>query len=61
MDYNIWIAQDNIRRYREILDHERDVLARAKLEGLIMAEEDKLAYLLRDGSEMEDRVASSQN
>jgi hypothetical protein len=61
MDYDVWIAQDNIRRYREILGYERNVLARAKLEGLIMAEEDKLAHLCRNDSEMQDRVASSQN
>jgi hypothetical protein len=56
MDYDVWIAQDNIRRYREMLERERNVLARAKLEGLIMAEEDKVAYLARDFSEMEDRA-----
>jgi hypothetical protein len=38
MDYDVWIAQDNIRRYREILGSERNVVARAKLEGLIMLE-----------------------
>jgi hypothetical protein len=61
MDYDVWIAQDNIRRYREILGHERNVAARAKLEGLIMAEEDKLAHLRQDDSEMQDRVAGGQN
>lgn len=60
MDYDVWIAQDNIRRYREILEHERNLVARAKLEGLIMAEEEKLAHLCRESSEMQDRVASSQ-
>jgi len=59
MDYDIWIAQDNIRRYREILEQERNVAARAKLEGLIMVEEDKVAYLSRASFEMEDRVSAA--
>ena len=56
VDYDVWIAQDNIRRYRELLELERDVAARAKLAGLIALEEDKVEYLSRASFEMEDRV-----
>ena len=50
MDYDVWIIEDNIRRYRELLRREQNVMPRAKLEGLIMAEEDKLADLSRGHS-----------
>jgi hypothetical protein len=61
MDLDVRIAQENIRRYREMLEQERDALTRAKLEGLIMAEEDKVEYLSRECFEMEDRVSISHS
>jgi hypothetical protein len=54
MDYDVWILEDNIRRYRELLRREKNVMSRAKLEGLIMAEEDKLAQLSRDQSPLSE-------
>lgn len=62
MDYNLWIAQDNIRRYLEILGQklDLDMAARAKLQGLIMAEEEKVAHLCRDAVEMCDRTVEGK-
>jgi hypothetical protein len=56
LEYDVWLAQDNIRRYRELLAQESDAAARAKLAGLIAIEEDKIEYLSRERFEMEDRV-----
>ena len=61
MDPDVRIAQENIRRYREMLEQEADALARAKLGGLIMAEEDKIEYLSREHFEMEDRVSPGRS
>jgi hypothetical protein len=56
MAFKLWIAQENIRRYRRLLDGQSDPQERAAIETLLAAEEATLAAAETAEEELRRRI-----